>query len=135
MNSINSIASNFFSIIIPHKMASRSKIGKHLTYLLRLREANSSTTREMIRVMTAERMAALSELAQLILNGDVAVYEGDHSLFLENGRRRLRQLASPNISLARKRRLLLNKPMLVPRLLRERHLEFALLHFIRGSED
>ena len=116
-------------------MASRSKIGKHLTYLLRLRDANPSTTRVMIHEMTADRMAALSELAKLILNGDIAVYEGDHSLFLENGRRRLRQLASPNISLVRKRRLLLNKPILVPKLLRERHLQFALINFIRGSED
>ena len=115
-------------------MTSRSKIGKHLRYLLRLREADRPTRMEMIRNISTDKMAAIAELVTLILNRDIGVWDGDHHLFLQNIQR-LRQIASPSISLARKKRALLNKHILIPKLLRERHLEFALLHFLRQSED
>lgn len=71
----------------------------------------------MIRNMNASRMAVIVELAKVILN-DIAVLEIDRRFFRHNTRI-LRNIASPNTSLERKRRTLIRKPEMIIRLLRD----------------
>ena len=88
----------------------------------------------MIRTMNANRMEAIVELVKLILQGDITVLAIDRRFFRHNVRR-LRFIATPNISLDRKRRTLLGKSELVTRLLRDQHLARTMLHFLQGDED
>ena len=67
----------------------------------------------MIRTINASRMEAIVELVKLILQGDITVLAIDRRFFRHNVRR-FRFIATPNISLDRKRRTLLGNPRWSP---------------------
>lgn len=111
----------------------QSNVYVHIHFLRELGEANSTTRKLLIRYMTRGQMEALAEVVRYILDGSLPVLIRD-SPFIRERSLLLRQIIDPGISLRRKRNSLLIYQDIVPRLLRRRNLNRAIVLSLRRGE-
>jgi len=112
----------------------QSRIFLRIHYLLALGRETARTRRTLIRMMTPGQMECLQILVKQILDGQIPILNRDARYF-DRYRRLLRIVKSGWVSLTRKKRLLSIRHALLPRLLRRRYLQYAILNEIRSSEN
>lgn len=101
-------------------------------FLNALRNANPRDRRQMVENITPGQINAISEVAYHIINRLIPILIIDWPYF----RRRLflRQLSSPIVSFAVKRRVLLHRHAILPRLLRVFYLTETMKSIARSHE-
>jgi hypothetical protein len=111
----------------------QSQVYRKLNFLLQLKDATVSARKNMITNMTGGQVKAIAQVAKRLVNGTINPPRRDVHL-LERRRNLLRSLASENVSLTRKKSLLLRCYSFVFVLLRPSYLVDTIMDEIRTTE-